>query len=146
MATLTKARTVLFPSGTIKKLSFPLPATFTAYDGGNACFDSANPGAVYPAVGGSNTLSPIGQFSCPTGSVVGSSTAMVGVILAREVNLVYCDNATGGGAITVSNLGTNVYLLDNTAVTTTAGSNSHSGRVWIVNAGGTGQIGVEFPF
>lgn len=143
MAALPSARVVLFPSGTIKKLSFPLPAGFSCQIGSAMGIDSANPGAVYP-MAASTTLTPIGSA---LQAVTGSSTAQVGIELDRERNISYWDNATGGNACTVANsLGVNQYFQDDHTITTSASGNSHSGRVWIVNAAGTGQVGIEMPF
>lgn len=145
MGLLTKARVSTTPTGAIPQMSFPLAAAApAAWEGGIACFDSARPGFVYPYAVSVNTMSPIGWFSESVDNSAGGSTVPVGVKLNREIQLSYWDSVTGGGAVTVANLGTNVYLASDHEVTTTAGAQSHSGRVWLVRA--DGQVGVEFPF
>jgi hypothetical protein len=143
MGALTASRVSTTPTGAVAGMSMPLPAGQKAFAGGIACLDSANPGGVYRATGVA-TLTPIGWFTEDVDNTAGSASVPIGVAFARELHLSYWDSVTGAGAVTSSDLGTNAYILDDHTITKTAGTNSHSGRIWIVR--GDGQVGVEFGF
>jgi hypothetical protein len=143
MSGLTSPRYALNVSGKIDSLSFPVAAGTKVFQGGVACFDSASPGAVYPA-SASTTLSPIGLFAATVDNTAGSAAVPVQVQLNREIQLVWLDNDVSPHTVTTSSIGVNEYLADDHTVTTNSSGNSHSGRVWVVRA--NGQVGVEFPF
>jgi hypothetical protein len=144
MAALTGTYYVNIPDGRIKKFTAPLAIGQKAFEGGQVCVDSANPGAVYRSASGSTTLKPIGTFMANVDNSAGGTTAAVGVELNREVNLTYWDSVTGAGAVTASNLFSNVYIGSDHEVTTTSTGNSVAGFVWKVLP--NGKVGVEFPF
>jgi hypothetical protein len=144
MAALTGPRVALVGRGTVKKTTFPLKAGATAWDGGVACIDTANPGSVVPADGVTTTLKPIGTFTTSVNNSAGSGIAMVGVELFREREVYYYDSVTGAGAVTESNLFSDLYLASDHEVTTVA-TGSPAGFAWrIVHPGG--YIAVEAPF
>ena len=141
MAALTSAKSTW--QRALNFITLPLPAGYTAYSGGRACLDTANPGYVYPAYTGQNTLIPIGVFVNNT-AVVGSATAVVNVQLEpNEVVVTNWDSVTGAGAVTIANQLQEVYLASDHEVTTTAGSNAKAGRVWDVNGDG---VWIQAPF
>lgn len=142
MAALSAKRVTLIPNGTIRLIALPLPSGKTAWTGGTACVDSSNPGVVVPGVAGSATLTPIGVFNQDLANTSGSNQ-LVGVTLFKEVELSYFDNVSGGGAVALANILTTGYIADDHSVTTTSSGNSALGRIWIFNAAGTGQIGVQ---
>jgi len=123
-------------------VSLPLPTGYNAYEGGMACLDTANPGAVYPGYVVSTTLIPIGKF---TQQLLNTSGANVNVSVELNVEI-WCrnwDSVTGAGAVTISNQLQEVYIASDHEVTTTSSGNSKAGRVWDVNGDG---IWVQSPF
>lgn len=126
----------------IPAISLPLPVGKKATEGGNAVFDTANPDAVYPAVGGSTTLIPIGKFLQSIDNTNGSASVSVQVQPNEEIWCRNWDSVTGSGAVTASNIGSEVYLASDHEVTTVSSGNSAAGRVWDVNGDG---IWVQAP-
>lgn len=147
MSALTGPRVVLVRQGTIKKVTYPLAANKTAYDGAMSCIDTAAAGSTTPGAAASTTLIPIGWYSCDDHVAAGAGGGFCGVELARERQLQYWDSVTGVGAITVSNLFQEVYIASDHELTTTSSGNSPAGRVWWVGPqGAPGAIGIEPPF
>ena len=140
MAALTSTRSTWVRA--ISTVQAPLPTSYTATEGGAACIDTANLGAVYPAVSGSTTLIPIGKFVSSVKNTSGSNIN-VSVKLDQEVWVRNWDSVTGGGAVTISNQFAVVYMSSDHEVTTTSTSNSKAGRVWDVNGDG---VWVEQPW
>lgn len=140
MAALTSARSTW--TRQISDFQAPMPTGQTAWEGGTACIDTANPGLIYPAAGSVSTQIPIGWFTMSLANTSGAN-ANVNVKLNREVTLRNFDSVTGGGAVTISNQFSEVYLSSDHEVTTTSGSNGKAGRVWDVNGDG---VWVETPF
>ena len=134
MAALTSARATW--SRQIPDFQAPMPTGYTAWEGGTACIDTANPGLVYPAYSGQNTLIPIGWFTVSINNSAGTGNVNVNIKLNQEVTLRNFDSVTGAGAVTISNQFSEVYLSSDHEVTTTAGSNAKAGRVWDVNGDG----------
>jgi hypothetical protein len=144
MAALTGPRITLVRQGSVKKTTYQLPTGYTAYDGGMACIDTANPGYVYPGRTGSTTLIPIGWFSCD-GSVVGPGP--VGVECRREHEIQYWDSVTGAGAVTSANMFQELYVASDHELTTVSTGASPVGRMWSYSPQGyPGGIGIEPPF
>ena len=140
MSALTTARSTWRRA--ITAISLPLPTGQTATEGGQACLDTANPGAVYPAVSGSTTLIPIGKFLATLANTSGGNLP-VQVELTVEVWCRNWDSVTGAGAVTISNQLQEVYMVSDHEVSTTSGTNSKAGRVWDVNGDG---IWIQPPF
>jgi hypothetical protein len=140
MSALTSARSTWRRA--LNNVSLPLPTGFTAWEGGQACLDTANPGAVYPGAAATATLIPIGKF---TSSVANTSGANVNVSveLTVEVWVRNWDSVTGAGAVTIANQLQEVFIASDHEVTATTGSNGKAGRVWDVNGDG---VWVQGPF
>lgn len=126
MAALAAARVTLVPKVTIKKTVYPLGINKTAFDGGMACVDSANLGAVWPGAV-STTLTPLGKFLATV--TTGGATLPVGVELTNEADCEVWDSVTGGGAITIANLFQLVYIASDHELTTVSAGASVYGRV-----------------
>lgn len=133
MAALTSARSTW--SRALAFASLPLPSGQTAWEGGMACLDTAQPGLVFPGTASTSTQIPIGKFVSSVANTSGSNIN-VNVELTVEVWCRNWDSVTGGGAVTISNLLQEVYIASDHEVTTTAGSNGKAGRVWDVNGDG----------
>jgi len=141
MAALTANRIVLIPNGTIRLFAAPVATAIQTYVGGVCTFDTAAVGVATKATGSVATQTPFGQW---TQSVLTSGVTAVGVQTAHEIELNYFNNDS---TVTVANsFGVSQYFADDQTVTTTAGTNSHCGRIWIVNAAGVGQVGVQFAY
>lgn len=141
MAALTSARSTW--QRAISTVTALMPTGYTAWEGGNACVDTANPGFVYPGYSGQSTLIPIGKFVQSVNNASGSGSVNVTVELNQEVWLRNWDSVTGSGAVTISNQFSEIYIASDHEVTTTAGSNGKGGRVWDVNGDG---VWVQAPY
>lgn len=140
MPALTSARSTW--TRTISAITLMLPNGYTAWEGGAACLDTANPGYVYPAASGSTTLIPIGKFIQSLANTSGAA-AGVQVKLDAEVICRNYDSVTGSNAVTIANQLEEVYLASDHEVTTSSSSTSKAGRVWDVNGDG---VWVQAPF
>jgi hypothetical protein len=141
MSALTSDRMAL--SFTIKDASLVLAASVKATKGGVACVDtSAN--AIKPMASGNANLVPVGMFLEDNDNSASGSTSRVLVSLNSEVQGQWLDNATGGAAVTASQLYDNCYGLDDHTVTSTSGSNSVAGIVWDTDV--LKGVAVQFPF
>jgi hypothetical protein len=129
----------------IDSISLPLAAGQKVQINSVICWDTSQAGVVVKATGTSTTLQPIGRAQSAVDNSAGTGTVMVPVRLGREHWINWLDNDTGSNAITLANIGTNQYLLDDHTVTTSASADSHSGVVWGLRDNGT-TVGVEFPF
>jgi hypothetical protein len=136
MSALAAARTVLVPKGTIKKFTAPLKAGIKAYENSIACIDTASAGSVTNGQSGVSTLKPIGWFTQTVDNSAGGTTVPIGVELFQEKDVAYWDSVTGAGAITASNLFSQVYIASDHEVTTTQGSNSAYGYAWVYGVQG----------
>lgn len=135
----------LTETGTIESISLPLAAGQKVQINSVICWDTSNAGVVVKATGTSTTLQPIGKAQAAVDNSAGTGTVMVPVRLGREHAISWLDNDTGSNAVTLANLGTSQYLLDDHTATTNSSGTSHSGVVWGLRDNGT-TVGVEFPF
>jgi hypothetical protein len=145
MSALSAARAQLVFRGTIKKLTYPLAAGATAWEGGLACIDTSAYGSVKQGQV-STTLIPIGWFIQSVNNSAGGSTVPVGVELFTEKDISYWDSVTGAGAITSANLFQPVYIADDHTLTTVSTGASEFGRVWAISPQGyPNAVGVQAP-
>ena len=131
MAALTQAR---MPIETrLNTVALPLAASATAWQGGMACADTSA-GTVKPGAASNANLLRIGLFAESIDNSASTATTQILVKLDHEVVVQWFDNATGGNAVTSSNLFADVYILDDHTVTTSSSGNSKAGRVWAVDS------------
>lgn len=130
MGALTQARTS--KAKTLGTVSLPLGAGLKAFQGGIACADTSA-AVVKPGASGNANLLKIGEFAESVDNSAGTGTAQVNVRLDHELDGRWYDNATGGNAVTASNLFADCYILDDHTVTTSSSGNSKAGRVWGVD-------------
>ena len=133
MAALTQARMAV--EYRIKTIALPLAfgAGMKAWIGGIAAADTSS-ATVKPGASGNANLLKIGEFQQNLDNSAAAANAQVLVSLDKEVVARWYDNATGGSAVTASNLFQDVYILDDHTVTTSSGGNSKAGRVWAVDS------------
>jgi hypothetical protein len=117
----------------VSDLYLPLKAGTIAQINTIAAVDTSDQ-TVKPAVSGSTTLLPVGRFAQFYDNSEGSTSVTVRVKLFRPIPVQWFQSATGSGAITSSNLFSNVYLLDNQTLTATSSGNSVAGRVFMLDA------------
>jgi hypothetical protein len=101
------------------------------YQGGLACFDTST-GLVKKGAA-STTLIPIGRYR-EDQLVASGGTANVEFF--RELNAMWFANSASGDLIAQTEVGSNVYVVDDQTVAKTSNSNARSiaGRVWKVDA------------
>lgn len=132
MSALTQAR---MPIETrYKSLALPLAsgAGMKAWVGGIACLDTvAN--VAKPGASGNANLVKVGEWMENVDNSGGSAPTQVLVSLDHEVVVRWYDNATGGAAVTTSNLFATAYMLDDHTVTSSSSGNSAIGRVWALD-------------
>jgi hypothetical protein len=131
MAALTQAR--MTRTSTLSTVSLPLAASTAVYQGGMACYDTSAHVVTKGAAANAN-LVPIGYFNENVDNSASTATTFATVNLFHEITVSYWDNATGGNAVSASNLFTQVYILDDHTVTTSSSGNSKAGRVWGVDS------------
>jgi hypothetical protein len=142
MPALTAARVVLVPTGTIKKVTYPLAIGAKAFQNALACIDTGAVGSVKQGAV-STTLKPIGFFVDSLDNTSGAATVPIGVELFQEKSVQYWDSVTGAGAITVANLFQDVYIASDHELTTVATGASVYGKVWAISPSGyPGGVGV----
>lgn len=105
----------------------------TAFKGGIACIDTSAHNAKVAAAGNANLI-PVGEWIQQYDNTSGTGTVQVMCRLYQEITVRWYDSDTGGNAVTVSNLYSDVYLLDDHTVTTSSSGNSKAGKVWAVDA------------
>lgn len=116
-----------------KNIPLVLAGSTAVYAGGIAVLAPASNVCTKP-VSGTSTFIRVGEFLESVDNSATTATSFVMVSLDREITLRWYDNATGGAAVTSSQLyTTTVYMLDDHTVTSTAGSNSAAGRVWAID-------------
>jgi hypothetical protein len=132
MAALTGPRVT--PPVTIRSKIFVLAGLSTAFRGGQAAADTSS-GCVRPATSNNANLINIGNFVDDVSTSGSTGTAFVNVELAREIECVWYDNATGANKVAAANIFSNVYMLDDHTVTLSTGVGSAiAGRVWDVDS------------
>lgn len=129
----------------IKSTFYPLAIGEKVYRNERAYADTTA-GVVRGGKGAGSTwtanLQPIGIFEADIDNTSGAATVQIQVTLDKEIFLRFLDSVTGGNAVTASNLFQDVYVFDNNTVTTSStGSVSKAGRVWMVDA--TDGIGLQ---
>lgn len=128
MANLTIKRTPI--DEVFRVIALPLAAQ-SVFQGGGACIDVATATCKKMASGNTN-LVRVGNFE-ESADNTGALAPYVLVRLDFERFGTWYDSATGGGAVTVSNLFADVYMLDDHTVTTSSSGNAKAGRVWKVD-------------
>jgi hypothetical protein len=148
MSALTAARVQLVFKGTIKKTTYPLKTGATAWAGGIAAIDTANPGYVFPFAAGTTTTKPIGWFLDSVNNSAGGTTVPIGVELFREHDVTYYDSVTGAGAVTAANLFQTLYGASDHEVTTSSSGSAPVAGVMLGFGpqGYPNAIGVEAPW
>lgn len=131
MAALAQAR--MTRTTTLSSVALPLGTGTAVFQGGMACYDTSTH-LVAKGVAGNANLVPIGYFNENVDNTTSTATTQVLVNLFHEIVVSWWDNATGGNAVSASNLFTQVYILDDHTVTTSSASNSKVGRVWIFDS------------
>jgi hypothetical protein len=116
---------------TIKRLRVTLANLEVAVRGQRAHANTAD-GLVYADPGTITTLIPIGYF---TEDVTGDGTLTTVVDLFEEVKLDAWDNDAEPNNVQAADVFTEVYLLDETTVTTDSTSHSKAGRVFMIEDG-----------
>jgi hypothetical protein len=129
----------------IKSTTFPLAIGAKVYRNWRAYADTTA-GVVRAGVGTGSSWSanlvPVGTFDQDIDNTSGAATIPIQVTLDQEIQLQFVDSVTGGNAVTATNLFQDVYCFDNNTVTTSSsGSVSKAGRVWVVDA--TDGIGLQ---
>lgn len=131
MSALTKAR--MIRETRFKNIALPLAASQSVFQGGIACGDTST-GTVKKGAAGSTTLVRIGEFTENCDNSASTASTNVVVSLEKEIVARWYDNATGGNAVTASDLFNDAYILDDHTVTKASSGNSKAGRVWAVDS------------
>ena len=132
MAALTQAR--MTKVTTLSTVSLVGAASTKFYQGGMACADTSA-GVVKNGASGNANLVRIGKFTQTVDNSGSTATTRVTVELEHEIVATWYDNATGANAVALTDLFSDVYILDDHTVTKASSGNSKAGRVWDYDAG-----------